>query len=122
MTIGSLILLAYEKLLEFIYAQSHVLLIAEDEGGRAGFLILLDMLPDEVTMTPQAFVAYMAVEPERRRRGIGRALLNEAERVARERGLPAIAMMVTEGNGPALELYTSSGFLTERRLLCKPLT
>jgi ribosomal protein S18 acetylase RimI-like enzyme len=120
--IGSLVVLAYEKLLEFIYSQSHVTLIADDDGGKqVGFLLLLDMLPDEVSMSPQAFVAYMAVEPEHRRRGIGRALLNAAEGVARERGLPMIAMMVTEGNVPALELYTSSGYSTERRLLCKPL-
>lgn len=119
--VGSLVVLAYDKLLEFIYAQSHVTLIADEDGKRAGFLLLLDMLPDEVSMSPQAFVAYMAVEPEHQRRGIGRALLNAAEGIARERGLPTIAMMVTEGNLPALELYSASGYRTERRLLCKPL-
>ncbi|MGH7659445.1 MAG: GNAT family N-acetyltransferase [Vulcanimicrobiaceae bacterium] len=118
---GSLVVLAYDKLLEFIYAQSHVTLIAEDGGKDVGFLLLLDMLPDEVSMSPQAFVAYMAVEPEHQRRGIGRALLNGAEAAARDRGLPTIAMMVTEGNVPALELYASSGYRTERRLLCKQL-
>jgi len=118
---GSLVALSYEKLLDFIFAQSHTILIAEDDGRRAGFLILLDALPDEVSMAPQAFVAYMAVEPDVQRRGIGRALLNAAEGLARERGLPTIAMMVTESNVPALDLYTSSGYCTERRLLCKPL-
>lgn len=120
-TIGSLVALSYDKLLEFIYAQSHVLLIADEEGRRTGFLLLLDALPDEVTMAPQAFVAYMAVEPDVQRRGIGRALLNAAEGLARERGLPTIAMMVTESNVPALDLYTSGGYRTERRLLCKSL-
>lgn len=118
-TMLSMVVLAYEKLLEFIYMQSHVIFVAEDEGKPAGFLLLLDMLPDEVSLAPQAFVAYMAVEPDRQRRGIGRALLNAAEQTARERGLPAIAMMVTEGNKPALELYASGGYRTERRLLCK---
>jgi ribosomal protein S18 acetylase RimI-like enzyme len=107
--------------LDFIFAQSHVTLIAHERDKRLGFLLLLDSLPDEVTMSPQAFIAYMAVEPEARRRGIGRALLNAAEQSARERGLPTISMMVTESNVPALELYTSSGYGTERRLLCKPL-
>jgi len=120
-TIGSFVALAYQKLLDFIFAQSHVTLIAHEGTRRVGFLLLLDALPDEVTMSPQAFVAYMAVEPEVRRRGIGRSLLNAAEKVARERGLPTIAMMVTESNVPALDLYTSSGYRTERRLLCKPL-
>jgi len=117
----SLVALSYEKLLDFIFAQSHTILIAEDEGRRVGFLLLLDGLPDEVSMAPQAFVAYMGVEPDVQRRGIGRALLNAAEGLARERGLPTIAMMVTESNVPALDLYTSSGYRTERRLLCKPL-
>ena len=121
-TIGSLVILSYEKLLEFIYAQSHEVLIAESGTRKVGFLLFLDSLPDEVSMSPQAFVAYMAVEPDVQRRGIGRALLNAAEDLARERGLPTIAMMVTENNLSALGLYTSSGYRTERRLLCKPLT
>lgn len=116
-----LVALSYEKLLEFTFAQSHSIVIAEAEGRPLGFLILLDSLPDEVSMAPQAFVAYMAVEPDVQRRGIGRALLNAAEALARERGLPTIAMMVTENNVPALDLYTASGYRTERRLLCKPL-
>ncbi len=119
--IPSLVELAYEKLVNFVSAQSHVLLIASDEEKPLGFLILLDTMPDEVTLSPQAFVAYMAVEPEARRRRIGRALLNEAEGVARELGLPCIAMMVTEENEAARELYAKNGFQTERRLLCKNL-
>jgi len=117
----SLVALSYEKLLDFIFAQSHTTLIADGDGRRLGFLLLLDALPDEVSMSPQAFVAYMAVEPDVQRRGIGRALLNAAEGLARERGLPTIAMMVTESNVPALDLYTSCGYRTERRLLCKTL-
>jgi ribosomal protein S18 acetylase RimI-like enzyme len=119
--IGSLVNVAYEKLLDFVFAQSHVILIAREGGRRVGFLLLLDALPDEVSLSPQAFVAYMAVEPDARRRGIGRALLNAAEELARERGLPTMAMMVTESNDPALRLYSSAGYRTERRLLCKSL-
>lgn len=119
--IEPLVELAYEKLVEFVGHQSHVLLIASDDEKPLGFLLLLDTLPDEVTLAPQAFVAYMAVEPGARRRGIGRALLAEAEKIARERGLPYIAMMVTEENKAALDLYAKSGFQTERRLLCKRL-
>ncbi|HXP93605.1 MAG TPA: GNAT family N-acetyltransferase [Candidatus Binatia bacterium] len=110
-----------ERLVDFVYTQPHVILIAEDGSTPQGFLLLLDGMPDEVTLAPQAFVAYMAVEPEARRKGIGAALLAEAERIARERNLPTIAMMVTEENGPALRLYERAGFITERRLMCKPL-
>jgi ribosomal protein S18 acetylase RimI-like enzyme len=113
---------SYERLIEFALARSHVLLIAEsDLEGPLGFVLLLDDLPDEVTALPQGFVAYMAVEPDARRRGIAALLLAAAERAARERGLPSMALMVTEDNDAARELYAQAGYVTERRLLCKML-
>ncbi|MBV9104022.1 MAG: GNAT family N-acetyltransferase [Candidatus Eremiobacteraeota bacterium] len=111
----------YERLLEFVEAQSHVVLVAERRSQRIGFLLLLDALPDEVTGLPQGFIAYMAVEPRARQTGVGAALLRSAEAIARKRGLPFMAMMVTEDNGAARALYARAGYTTERRLLCKPL-
>jgi ribosomal protein S18 acetylase RimI-like enzyme len=98
-----------------------VTLIAERGGERVGFLLLLDQLPDEVTLRPQAFVAYMAVEPCARGTGVGAALLAAAENEARRRLLPYMALMVTEENEAARRLYERAGYRTERRLLCKPL-
>jgi ribosomal protein S18 acetylase RimI-like enzyme len=112
---------SYEGLLEFVFRQSHVLLIAEHYSKPAGFLLMLDTLPDEVTRMPQAFVAYMAVEPSLRCRGIASRLLAAAEDEARRRGLPYMGLMVTEDNAAARALYERAGYLTERRLLCKPL-
>jgi ribosomal protein S18 acetylase RimI-like enzyme len=70
---------------------------------------------------PQGFIAYMAVEAHARRQGVGAHLLAAAEDAARVRGLPYLALMVTEDNESARELYAQAGFMTERRLLCKPL-
>lgn len=112
---------AFDRLCEVVESQSHVTLIATYRGEAAGFLMLLDDLPDEVTLLPQAFVAYMAVEPEVRGKGVGAALLAEAENEARRRQLPYIALMVTEENDVARRLYQRDGYRTERRLLCKPL-
>jgi ribosomal protein S18 acetylase RimI-like enzyme len=112
---------AFDRLCEIVDSQSHVTLIAHDEDRRLGFLLLLDELPDEVTLLRQGFVAYMAVEPARRRGGVGAALLSAAENEARRRGLPYMALMVTEENLSARRLYERHGYLTERRLLCKPL-
>ncbi len=112
----------YERLVEFAYEQSHLVFVAESElGERLGFLLLLDSLPDEVSGLPQAFVAYMAVEPHARRGGVGARLLAAAEDAARGRGLGFMALMVTEDNDAARELYAQAGYTTERRLLCKPL-
>jgi ribosomal protein S18 acetylase RimI-like enzyme len=95
--------------------------VAEAGGERCGFLLLITDLPDEVTLMPQGFVAYMAVEPAWQRRGIGAQLLEIAEDEARRMGLPYMSMMVTEDNTAARELYERAGYFTERRLLCKAL-
>lgn len=112
---------ALARLIESVEQRSHVSLVAESDGERAGFVLLIDDLPDEITAMPQGFVAYMAVEPAFRRRGIGRALLDAAEDEARRRGLPYMTLMVTEENAAARALYRRAGYFTERRLLCKPL-
>jgi ribosomal protein S18 acetylase RimI-like enzyme len=112
---------SYDGLLDFVFRQSHVLLVAEHNGRRAGFVLMLDTMPDEVTRMPQGFVAYMAVEPSMRGAGIGSRLLAAAEDEARRRGLPYMGLMVTEDNAAARALYERAGYLTERRLLCKPL-
>jgi ribosomal protein S18 acetylase RimI-like enzyme len=112
---------SYEGLLDFVFRQSHVLLVAERDGERAGFVLMLDAMPDEVTRMPQGFIAYMAVEPSARGHGIASRLLAAAEDEARRRGLPYMGLMVTEDNAAARALYGRAGYLTERRLLCKPL-
>jgi ribosomal protein S18 acetylase RimI-like enzyme len=113
---------SYEQMIAFAFERSHVLVIAVTGlEGAVGFLLMLDELPDEVTGIPQGFIAYMAVEPESRRHGVATQLLAAAEDAARERGLPHLALMVTEDNAPAREFYAQAGFATERRLLCKPL-
>jgi GNAT superfamily N-acetyltransferase len=94
---------SYERLAEYALERSHVLLIAESAlEGPVGFILMVDDVPDEVTALEQGFVAYMAVEPDARRRGVA-------------------ALMVTEENAAARELYAQAGYATERRLLCKPL-
>jgi ribosomal protein S18 acetylase RimI-like enzyme len=112
---------AFERLCDIVAGQSHVTLIAHQKGERLGFLLMLDQLPDEVTLMDQGFVAYMAVEPKRQGMGVGAALLAAAEDEARRRGLPFMALMVTEENEPGRRLYERAGYRTERRLLCKPL-
>lgn len=112
---------SYERLLEIVFSQSHVFLVAEHNGEPVGFTLMLDSMPDEVTRLPQGFIAYMAVEPDARQSGVGSALLEAVEGEARRRGLPYIGLMVTEENAAARTLYERAGYITERRLLCKTL-
>lgn len=109
------------RLLDVVSSQSHLLFIAEDVGRPVGFLILLDALPDEVSLQEQGFIAYMGVEPAFEGHGAGTALLIAAEDEARRHRLPYISLMVTESNARAMRLYERAGYRTERRLLCKRL-
>jgi ribosomal protein S18 acetylase RimI-like enzyme len=60
---------------------------------------------------PAAFyIDALATDSRLRRRGLARALLAEAERQARKRGLPAIALDTTIENKPARSLYAKVGF------------
>lgn len=110
---------AFRTLTEYVWSRDHDTLIAEEAGRPVGFALVVHDLPDEVSLTEQAFIAYMAVEPAARRRGAGRALLDAVERLAAERGVDYVSLMVTEENAPARDLYAGAGFATERRMLTK---
>jgi ribosomal protein S18 acetylase RimI-like enzyme len=112
---------AYERLVEYVIAREHDVIIADVDGVAAGFALLIYDLPDEITLTEQAFIAYMAVEPAWQRRGIARILLATIEDQARKRGLPYLSLMVTEDNAAARALYDAAGFTTERRMMTKAL-
>jgi ribosomal protein S18 acetylase RimI-like enzyme len=111
----------FDRLLAAVEEREYVAMIAEVDGKPAGFILALDSLPDEVTGDDQAFIVYMAVERDARGAGIGSALLERAEHEARKRGVPYMALMVTEENAAARALYERAGYRTERRLLCKTL-
>jgi GNAT superfamily N-acetyltransferase len=117
-----LVVASYARLVDFAFDNAYVLLIAETSlDGPVGFVLMIENLPDEVTGLAQSFVAYMAVEPDAQRHGIGARLLQAAEDAARENGHSHMALMVTEDNLAARELYAQAGYATERRLLCKAL-
>jgi len=117
----AMVRVAFARLCETVERQSLVTLIAHRGDDRIGFLLMLDQLPDEVTLLPQGFLAYLAVEPERRRAGVGTALLDAAEDEARRRGLPYMSLIVSQENRGARRLYKRRGYQTERRVLCKAL-
>jgi ribosomal protein S18 acetylase RimI-like enzyme len=57
----------------------------------------------------RGWVYYLAVAPERRRAGLGRAMMDAAEAWLRERGAPKVQLMVREDNEAALGFYESLG-------------
>jgi len=58
----------------------------------------------------RGWVYYFAVSPAHRRRGHGRALMHEAERLLRERGCPKLNLQVRGGNADAVSFYRRLGY------------
>ncbi len=61
----------------------------------------------------RAWAYYLAVHPEARGAGLGRALMRAAESWAAARGAPKIELMVREGNAAALGFYEAAGYRAE---------
>lgn len=57
----------------------------------------------------RGWIYYLAVDRERRRGGIGRALVEAAEAWLRERGAPKVQLMVRDDNEGAIGFYESMG-------------
>lgn len=76
---------------------------------------------DQIRGDRHAHVFLLYVQPEHRRRGIGTALMHQAEAWARERGDRQMGLQVFQSNQPALSLYQSLGFQTQSLWMVKPL-
>ncbi|HEY1881283.1 MAG TPA: GNAT family acetyltransferase [Caulobacteraceae bacterium] len=60
----------------------------------------------------RAWVYYLAVSPDRRGAGHGKALMRASEDWARERGMPKLELMVRDGN-EAADFYGGIGYRRE---------
>jgi ribosomal protein S18 acetylase RimI-like enzyme len=86
----------------------HLLLVAVDGDAIVGNL---NVFPHE----EYGYVLGMMVERERRRHGIGRALLEDAIAWARARNLDSLHLLVFPHNEGAIALYRACGFLEIER-------
>ena len=59
---------------------------------------------------PECYLAELCVVPHRRRQGLGRALIEAALTVARDRGADTMNIEVDEPDIAARQLYESLGF------------
>jgi ribosomal protein S18 acetylase RimI-like enzyme len=99
-------------------------------------LVLLALVDDSAIGIAVCFVGFstfrarpllnihdLAVLPQHRRKGVGRALLQAAEDYARRQGCCRVTLEVLESNSGARELYRRFGFddSTISRFLVKPL-
>lgn len=62
----------------------------------------------------RGWVYYLAVDPELRRQGLGRALMQSAESWLREQGTPKVQLMVRADNEAVLAFYERLGYADQR--------
>lgn len=86
-----------------VAAQPELFLVVELDGAVAGTVMAgYD--------GHRGWINYLAVDPATRRRGVGRALMAEAERLLRQRGCPKINLQVRGDNRDVLAFYERIGF------------
>lgn len=90
-------------LLETLQDETSLGLLAEMSGRLAGYLLAR-------TIAGEAEILSVAVLPEARRRGIGRALLEAGLRSLAARAATDVYLEVRESNEGARRLYLASGF------------
>lgn len=73
--------------------------------GYIGFYRVLD----------EGFVTNLAVHPDFRRKGVGRALLRRLISDCESLGVRTVSLEVRESNAPAIALYLSEGFVVDGR-------
>jgi ribosomal protein S18 acetylase RimI-like enzyme len=83
-------------------------------------LFLVGVLDGRVAATAMAgyeghrgWVNYLAVHPDRRRRGLGQQMMNAAEERLRARGCPKINLQIRTDNSSALAFYARLGYQTD---------
>jgi ribosomal protein S18 acetylase RimI-like enzyme len=94
-----------------------VVKLAELDGRHAGYLWV-----GPAQRSPGiAWVNDVEVAPELRGRGLGRRLMQEAERLAADMGYQRIGLNVMGGNTVAKRLYDSLGYVVMDQQMSKPI-
>lgn len=89
-----------------------VLVVAEREGRAVGYaMVTVGHGPATWDLGDRALeIETLAVLPKERSAGVGRVLVEEAERVARERGAEVMAVGLAHTNEGARRFYEREGF------------
>jgi GNAT superfamily N-acetyltransferase len=95
---------AAERLAEAIGSQPAEVFVAEIDGSIAGFVTVYDEF-NSVRFGHRAWVEDLAVDPERRSQGLGKALLDAAKDWARERGASHLELDSAETRADAHRFY-----------------
>lgn len=113
-----------EELQQYLYtlydSEDHDVLVAERDGVIVGFACLKYVeRPESPYRLACRFleIEEIGVDENCRRSGAGRALVEAARRIAKEKDFPRIDLNMWSFNDSALAFYESVGFTTYRRYM-----
>jgi len=95
---------AADRLADAIGSEDQHVFVAEVNGRIAGFITVYDEF-NSVRFGHRAWVEDLAVDPDQRSRGIGKALLDEAKSWARQRGASHLELDSAETRPDAHRFY-----------------
>lgn len=98
----------------------HIYLLAEKDGQALGYThIIIRERTGSMVMTDRCtfLIEEIGVREGYRRRGIGRALLTEVQRLAAMKGADTIELCVWAFNEDAAAFYQKAGFRVQRSIL-----
>jgi ribosomal protein S18 acetylase RimI-like enzyme len=87
----------------------------DPQAGEARLVGNLSLIPINLQGKRGTLIANVAVHPDFRGRGIGRALTVAGLEMARKRGVPAAWLQVRDDNPSAIHIYKTCGFLERAR-------
>jgi len=65
----------------------------------------------------KGWINRLAVDPEYRRRGVARALIAEAEKALRQKGLKVFCALIEDSNKASKELFKKCGYVEHRDII-----
>ena len=102
---------------EMMEDPDHDIMVACIDGKIVGMLSLVtETYSDDLLKAPFTSIEFMEVYPEFQSRGIGQAFMEEAEKLAKEKGHQYLELQVWDTNEKAIKLYRKNSFqpITQR--------
>lgn len=93
--------------IEFCLSSGHGTVLVAASADQAGIAATVMVGHDG----HRGWIYYLAVDPARRRQGLGRRMAEAAETWLRERGVPKVELMIRAENDDVAAFYTRLGFL-----------
>lgn len=99
-----------ERLTEVLDSDARLLIATDESGAAVGMLVTRPDSVGAIDLTPVLHVTHLMVDPQHRRRGIGRALLAAAVQLADEQGFEHVLSTAAAGSREGNRYLARIGF------------